>query len=408
MSLFDFSSRRDAKTQRKAIVTLCLCASLFLTLFSLLLTYEMVSAQASGVRSSAKYAFGQVVNFNLVLDDATGVEQVTLFFKAPEFENTFVTDVAITANALTYSVDLNQVRLAPFTTVTYWWQIQNKDGSTISVPEQSFAYVDDQFEWLSLAQDDVTVYWTGDDVGLGQLAQDIVVETQPLVAELIPNVPSSGFNLYVYPSSADLRAALRLTGRDWVGAHAHPELGVLLVTAVNNRTAATDLRQSIPHEMVHYDLYRVLGVNYENLPAWFNEGLASLIESNPNPNYDLVLETAVANHSTIPFAQLCERFPLAEDQAVLAYAQSLAFMEYIQDRYGNSGIQQIIAAYADGGDCDSGVAQALGISMVELEQSWLQSQQVRSPMAQFFFENGVWLILLLGGFVVAALLFMKQ
>ncbi|MBE2225630.1 MAG: hypothetical protein IAF02_29105, partial [Anaerolineae bacterium] len=110
----------------------------------------------------------------------------------------------------------------------------------------------------------------------------------------------------------------------------------------------------------------------------------------------------------IPFAQLCERFPLAEDQAVLAYAQSLAFMEYIQDRYGNSGIQQIIAAYADGGDCDSGVAQALGISMVELEQSWLQSQQVRSPMAQFFFENGVWLILLLGGFVVAALLFMKQ
>ena len=278
----------------------------------------------------------------------------------------------------------------------------------LSVPEQTIVYVDDQFEWQSLAQDGVTVNWTGDDVGLGQLAQDIVVETQPSLAKLIPNTPDSGFDVYIYPSSADLRAALRLTGRDWVGAHAHPELGVLLVTAVNSRTAATDLRQSIPHEMVHFYLYQVLGVNYENLPLWFNEGLASLIESNPNPNYDLVLETAVANQATIPFAQLCTRFPLAEETAVLAYAQSLSLMEYIQDRYGNSGFQQLIAAYANGGDCDSGVVQALGLSMMELEQAWLQSQQVRSPLSQFFFENGVWLLLLVGGFVIAGLLFVKH
>jgi len=205
-----------------------------------------------------------------------------------------------------------------------------------------------------------------------------------------------------------LRAALRLTGRDWVGAHAHPELGVLLVTAVNSRTAASDLRQSIPHEMVHYNLYQVLGVNYENLPAWFNEGLASLVEPNPNPNYELVLETAVSNQSSIPFSQLCERFPAPEEQAVLAYAQSLSFLEFIQDEYGNSGIQQLIAAYANGGDCDSGVTQALDRSMLDLEQSWLQSQQVRSPMARFFSENGVWLVLLLGSFVVTGLLFVKK
>ena len=377
-------------------------------IFALLMIAPVLFAQAEGVQSSVNYAFGQVINFNLTLNDASNVEQVTLFFKTPEFENTYVADMELTSNAITYPVDLNQVRLAPFTTVTYWWQIQNKDGSTISVPEQTFAYVDDQFEWQSLTQDGVTVNWTGDDVGLGQLAQDIVVETQPLLAELIPNAPDSGFDVYVYPSSADLRAALRLTGRDWVGAHAHPELGVLLVTAVNNRTAATDLRQSIPHEMVHYDLYRVLGVNYENLPAWFNEGLASLIESNPNPNYELVLKTAVANQSTIPFAQLCERFPLAEDQAILAYAQSLSLLEYIQDRYGNSGIQQLIAAYADGGDCDSGLMQAVGLNLTEIEQAWLQSQQVRSPIAQFFFENGVWLLLLVGGFVIAGLLFVKN
>ena len=415
--MFDLISRKlvlsdaevDTKTQSSFFAPLRLCvSSIFLIVCLQLGVMPMVLAQTDTIQSSADYAFGQVLNFNLLLDDATKVETVTLFFKAPEFENTYVAEVPFTSGEIRYPVDLNQVRLAPFTTVTYWWQIKNKDGSMISVPEQTLAYVDDQFEWQSLVQNDITVNWTGDDVGLGQLGYDIVAETQPLLVELIPQIPDSGFDVYIYPSSADLRAALRLTGRDWVGAHAHPELGVLLVTAVNSRTAATDLRQSIPHEMVHFDLYQVLGANYENMPVWFNEGLASWVEPNPNPNYELVLETAVANQTTMPFAQLCERFPLAEETAVLAYAQSLSMLEYIQDRYGNSGIQQLIAAYANGGDCDSGVEQALSLSMAELEQAWLQSQQVRSPMAQFFFENGVWLILLVGGFVVAGLLFVKH
>ncbi len=401
--MFDFISRRlvlsqvevDAETRRKLSASLRLGVSLCVVGFSLMLTSLLVAGQSDIAQSSVDYAFGQVLDFNLTLENPTNVESVTLFFKAPEFENTYVAEVPFSTGEISYPVDLNQVRLAPFTTVTFWWQLKNKDGSTVSVPEQTFAYVDDQFEWQSLAQNDISVNWTGDDVGLGQLGHDVVAEAQPLLAELIPNAPQSGFDVYIYPSSADLRAALRLTGRDWVGAHAHPELGVLLVTAVNSRTAATDLSQSIPHEMVHYELYQILGANYETLPVWFNEGVASLIEPNPNPNYELVLKTAVATQTTIPFTQLCEHFPLAEDQAILAYAQSLSMLEYIQDRYGNSGIQQLVAAYANGGDCESGVEQALGLSMAELEQAWLQSQQVRSPVAQFFFENGVWLILLI-------------
>ena len=362
-------------------------------------------------QSGAAYSFGQAVTFSLQVDDAADVERITLFFQAPEFDNTFVAEVPFepgTTVDAAYPVDLNQVRLAPFTTLTYWWQLEKADGSVVTTPEQSLAYVDDQFEWQSLADGAYAVQWTGDDVALGRLALDIVAEAQPQLAALIPNLPETGFSLYVYPSSADLRAALRLAGRDWVGAHAHPELGVLLVTAVNSRTAATDLRESIPHEMVHFYLYQVLGAGYDELPAWFNEGLATLVEPNRNPNYERVLETAVATQSTIPLAQLCERFPLAEDKAVLAYAQSVSLLEYIQDEYGNGGIQALIAAFADGGDCESGVQQALNLSLAELEQAWLQSQQVRSPLSQFFYENGIWLLLLLGGFGVAWLLVRKS
>lgn len=399
-----FASLVHNKTKTVRILNALLCLGAACLLLAVV---PPLVAQTEEPQSSADYAFGQVMNFHLAPDDPATVSKVTLFFRAPEFENTFVAEAPLANGKSHYPVDLNQVRLAPFTTVTYWWRVENKDGSILTTPEQQIAYVDDQFEWQSLTQDEVTAHWTGEDVALGQLALDVAAEAQPALAALIPNAPTTGYEVYIYPSSADLRAALRLTGRDWVGAHAHPELGVLLVTAVNSRTAASDLRQSIPHELVHFYLYQVLGAGYESLPRWFNEGLATLAESNPNPNYARVLETAVANQSTIPFAQLCENFPLAENQAVLAYAQSYSLLAYIQDRYGNSGVQNLIAAYANGGDCESGVQQALGLTLVELEQAWRQTQQTRSPAAQFFSDSGIWLLLLAGGFVIAALLVIK-
>ncbi len=373
---------------------------------------SVAAAQAAnGWTSSATYAFGQVMSFSLNGDSDTAVRRVSLLFQAPEFDNTFVAEVATPddqAITATHHVDLSRVRLAPFTTVTYWWVLEMADGRSETVPEQTIVYEDDQFEWHSLTQDGVAVHWTGntgDDTSLGQLALDVVAETWPQWAALVAPAGDWPVKLYIYPASADLRAALRLTGRDWVGAHAHPELGVILVTAVNSRTAPTDLRQSIPHEMTHYLLYQTFGaVAYDNLPIWLNEGLATLMEASPNPNYTAVLATAVNKNQTLPLADLCARFPIPEEQAILAYAESASFVRFIQQRYGNQTLQTMLAAYADGVDCSTGVQRATGLSLVDLEKVWLSDQQPRSPLTNFLWQNGLWLLLLAGGFVVTGLI----
>ena len=379
----------------------------------LLLARPLQAQPESGWLSSADYAFGQVMTFHLSGQSDAELTGATLLFQAPEFDNTFVATVPL-INApladgrqltLSHPVDLSQVRLAPFTTVTYWWVLETAVGQTITLPEQQILYQDDQFVWQALAQDNVQVHWTGEDLALGQLALDVVAEALPRWQAMTPLPENLAFDLYLYPSSADLRAALRLTGRDWVGAHAHPELGVLLVTAVNSRTAATDLRQSIPHEMTHYLLYQTLGpVAYEELPVWLSEGLATTMEATTNPNYALVLETAVANQHTLPFADLCDRFPAAEDEAVLAYAQSESLTRFIQERYGNQALQMMLTAFADGLACDAGVQRGTGLSLAELEKAWLAAQQPQTPLAHFFRQNSVWLLLLMGGFLMTGLI----
>jgi hypothetical protein len=357
--------------------------------------------------SQADYSFGQVMSFRLTAENVDSIKTVILFFRAPEFPNAFSVNIPVTAGPkidIEHKVDLSQVRLAPFTTVTFWWVLTTDSDQSIIVPEQSIDYEDDQFDWRQLEQDGITVYWTGDEAALGQLALDIVAEALPTLQAVIPTANAPSFQLYLYPSSADLRAALRLTGRDWVGAHADPELGVILVTAVNARTAATDLRQSIPHEMVHFLLYQAIGPAYDTLPLWFNEGLATYMETTPNPNYETILRTAVANRATIPFAELCRSFPDEEERALLAYAQSHSLLRYLQARYGHQVLGALVKAFADGADCQSAVSRTLDRSLADLNQAWLRDQQPRSPLVQFLYDNSLWLLLLVSSFAISTLL----
>ncbi|MCP4425677.1 MAG: hypothetical protein GY803_14370 [Chloroflexi bacterium] len=356
--------------------------------------------------ATASYEFGQTMRFQLTAESDEPIERATLFIRAPEFANAFSTTQKVAPSrrvSVNYNLDLSQVQLAPFTTLTYWWLLETA-VSEIALPEQTIAYDDDQFEWRQLERNGIAVHWTGDDPGLGQLGMDIVVESLSDLTSLIPTEDGLPLAVYMYPSSADLRAALRLAGQDWVGAHTRPELGVILVTAVNARTAAADLRQSIPHEMVHFLLYQAVGSNYDRLPVWFNEGLATFVEAAPNPSYETLLATAVVDQTTIPFADLCADFPQVEDRALLAYAQSASIIRYIQSRFGDRALGDLIAAYADGADCHSGASRVLGQTLDNLNRDWLRRQQPRSPFAQFWLDNGLWLLLVAGGFGITSLL----
>ena len=358
--------------------------------------------------TEASYTFGQTLTFQLTGDNEfTDVEQLVLFFRSEGSVNTYTADLPITAVSdwpVTHDVDLTSLRLPPFVEIRYWWRITLADNSIIDLPSQTIYYADDQFDWQTLTQQGITVNWVGDGVVLGQTALDIVAESLPRLRQVLPIPDDVAFDLYLYPTSADLRAALRLTGRDWVGAHAHPELGVLLVTAVNPRTAPTDLRQSIPHEMAHLFLYQATGPNYERIPQWFNEGLATYMESSPNPAYEILLQEAVNGRITIPLTDLCHTFPAREERALLAYAQSDSLVGYIQAHYGNQGLRALVAAFADGADCQTGVQRALGLSLTELNQAWLQSLEPRSPLIDLWQANRLWLLLLLVGFGLMGLL----
>jgi len=120
-------------------------------------------------------------------------------------------------------------------------------------------------------------------------------------------------------------------------------------------------------------LYRSAGNGYANLPVWLSEGMASLVELYPNPDYEQALTLASQNNSLIAIAELCDTFPREASGAYLAYAESQSFVRFLHNSYGATTLFSLISAYADGLGCEQGVVRAMGTSLASLDARWRET-----------------------------------
>jgi hypothetical protein len=130
----------------------------------------------------------------------------------------------------------------------------------------------------------------------------------------------------------------------------------------------------IPHELAHVMLYRGVGDGYTSLPVWLSEGIASLAELYPNPDYAQALTLASQDGSLLPIADLCDTFPPDASRAYLAYAESQSFVRFLRDTYGAPALFSLTSAYADGLGCDQGVVRTLGTSLANLDTRWRETE----------------------------------
>jgi hypothetical protein len=180
-------------------------------------------------------------------------------------------------------------------------------------------------------------------------------------------------DVYVYSRAADLHSTLMLGGKEWVAGHADPALDVVMVLVSPGETQATELPRQVPHELARVLLYRSVGAGYYRLPIWLSEGIASLAELSPNPEYATLLTLASQSNSLLPLSDLCASFPADSGHAFLAYAESESFVLNLRDTYGNTGLVALTKAYADGLDCELGATRAVGVPLSRLDARWRES-----------------------------------
>ena len=343
------------------------------------------------------YTIGGQINFETRLPSEKQVQEVWVFVHPIGNPGTIAGAATLhPSNGITYVLDLAEHPIPAYTTLEYWYQITFEDGETVTTSPESFFYTDNRFEWQTLNDPPSEVHWYEGDPAFGQEVLNAASQGIEKLQGFVPAPAPSKISVFVYASATDLQTALRLTGQTGalVAGHANPELGTVVVSIPPGPAQSYEIKRQIPHEIAHVMLYEWLGKDYQNLPQWLKEGLPSMAELFPNPDYVQLLNSAYEDENLLPIASLCETFPLDASNFLLAYAQATDFTWFLYEHYGSSGLEALTAAYADGLNCEQGMQEALGKSLTEIEYQWRRQAFGENTLSIILQELAPWFVIL--------------
>ncbi len=369
----------------------------FIILLAVITGYALhpASAQEDLGNVTVDYAFGDKITFQLVLPDEVQAASVR-FFLQPEGESNTRSIEAFQEGPGEYIavLDLKADPIRTFSNLVYEYEVIAENGETYSSDPAEMYYEDNRFDWKAREEISFRVHYYEGDTGFAQSILDVANQGLEKIQTLLPLSTPSEIDIYVYANALDMRDSLQLATRNWVGAHADPDLGVMVVSLPIGPEQRLEMERQIPHELLHIMLYQQIGEHYINLPMWLIEGLASISELYPNPDYLVLLSGAQKRESLLSIASLCNTFPRDASGAYLAYAEAASFTRYLYRQFGTTGLDALVATYGSGVSCERGVEIALNASLNQLERQWRRDTFGENPWSTAAPNLAPWLVIL--------------
>ncbi len=127
-----------------------------------------------------------------------------------------------------------------------------------------------------------------------------------------------------------------------------------------------ELDRVLRHELTH-SFVRSLGGPH--CPMWLQEGLAQLMEPRSASPYASQLGPLFLERKAVPFSVLEHSFTgFSGLQAQVAYAESLAAVEYLRDRYGLGEIVRMLGSIASGVEPETALRNSTGTDYSVLQE----------------------------------------
>ncbi len=337
------------------------------------LTASVSAFSGVEVTQAATYVFGETLTFTLSCPGAEQLEQAWLFIRPAGMGIANFNIELDGSNEYRFEITPTQLLLKPFSTVTYWYELEFEDGSEVVTDEVSFDYIDNRVEWQHTANAQFDLYWQTGSHDFGAAALNIAQQAWESLAPTYDRSPAIPIRVYLYPNSTDLQEALALGEMNWVAGHADPQLNVILTSVSPGPEQRLEMQRQIPHELAHLFAYASLQDGYSQQPRWLLEGLASMAEATQNDRYTQALDEAVDANQLISIEDLCTDFPVNGSDVYLAYAQSLSFTSYLQDEYGIVKLWELMSAYGEGLSCTAGFQRTYNLSLAQAQADWQQA-----------------------------------
>jgi hypothetical protein len=126
-----------------------------------------------------------------------------------------------------------------------------------------------------------------------------------------------------------------------------------------------DLARVLRHELTHSFITQIAR---GRCPLWLNEGVAQLMEPRSTAAAGHLLAKLFTTQREVPLNALEGSFMgLDANTAAIAYAESLAAVEYINDTYGMSDIRRLLERIGEGASTESALRSTFNVGYGQFE-----------------------------------------
>jgi len=326
--------------------------------------------------STAEMDFPSSLTFDISARSGTDITDIRLHYTVDRMKHVNVIAEAVIAFTpgrnvtARHVMDMRQTGgMPPGSVLTYWWTVTDASGQFTETLPQRVNIVDGRYNWHSLKEGLVTLYWyKGDDA----FAEELMDAAQQALGRLDENSGATlekPVSLYIYANSSDLQGSM-IFPQEWTGGVAFTEYGII---AIGIGTGASELawgKRAISHELPHLVVHQVTFNPYNQVPPWLDEGLAMNSEGELESQFAWVLENAITNDSLISVRSLSSPFSAYADQSILAYAESYEIVRYLIDEYGREKMFELLGVFSEGSSYGEALMTVYGFDMEELNALW--------------------------------------
>ena len=247
------------------------------------------------------------------------------------------------------------------------WEFRYESGDTFETDPQIWRYEDPRFEWQSLTEGVLEVaYYDDRGVAESMLREGLAAleEIAPFLGldELIP------MKVYVWANTDDAREVERIDSETFEES----------VITGGTRVLAdlvhiyTPSRWVVRHELTHV-LTKLAGEGpYGDLPAWLDEGMATIAEGDWLARRGGALQYAISNDLVLSLRSM--ESPSNRPGFVdIFYGQSAAIVLYLLNEYGADKMNDFFEAFKEGQSVDDALTSVYGLDRDGLDNAWRDS-----------------------------------
>ncbi|MFN8535387.1 MAG: peptidase MA family metallohydrolase [Dehalococcoidia bacterium] len=264
--------------------------------------------------------------------------------------------------------------IPPGTLINYRYTIEDAAGNSLRTEPKQYRFLDTRSRWQSLQDGLITVLYTDRTASRAQAILQAAVRTVEATKQQANIQLDEPLTIVAYATTADLDSAYPPRSQSSQGTRAGVSVSgfnVVLITTEGDTVGTTN------HEVTHAIIEDTIGPSASSgFPMWLNEGLATYFQPSQGSEWSQYLQQAIRVDRVMPLRFL-KSYPGKEEEWLLVYAEGVSMVKYLLNTYGAEKMGDLLRGYRDGDTDERTFQRVYGKSLVDLENEWRKTINVK-------------------------------